>query len=385
MNINKIKIFTFVLIVFLIFAVAKVFFNNTFDNRIFHPKESIPFEDRKNINIVTPKKDMKDIEVIAENLDVPWSIEFLPEGDLLVTERNGRIIRVGNETKTIEELSGVYKKGEAGLMGLTLHPQFEQNKLVYLMVTLENGTNIENQVERYKLEKDTFVEKKVLLSKIDGAIYHDGGRIRFGPDGYLYITTGDATREDLSQNKNSLNGKILRVTDEGKPVLDNPFGNEVYSYGHRNPQGITWDNQGNLWSSEHGPSGTNTGFDEINLIIKGANYGWPGFIGREKGAGITSAVIQSGEEDTWAPASLEYFDGSLFFGGLRGEALYEARINSLNNLSLKAHFKKEFGRIREVKLGPDGYLYITTSNRDGRGEIRSSDDKIIRVNPKIFR
>src|SRR5262249_24978139 len=155
-----------------------------------------------------------------------------------------------------------------------------------------------------------------------GAKYHDGGRMAFGPDDYLYITTGDATVDYLAQDISSLSGKILRIRDDGSLPQDNPFGNAVYSYGHRNSQGLTWDSLKQLWSTEHGP----TGYDELNLIEKGQNYGWPLIMGSESRPGMKTPILHSGL-NTWAPASALFWDGSIFFGGLRGEALYEARIN----------------------------------------------------------
>ena len=201
----------------------------------------------------------------------------------------------------------------------------------------------------------------------------------------LYITTGDAGKSSLAQDKNSLAGKILRVRDDGSIPDENPFGNEVYSYGHRNPQGLTWDDDGNLWSTEHGRSGALSGLDELNLIRPGENYGWPTIQGDEKRFDMNTPIINSGPDVTWAPASALYWDGSIFFGGLRGETLYEAQLQNGIIVGLKSHFKKEFGRIRTVALGPDGMFYITTSNRDGRGTVRDGDDKIIRLNPAQFR
>ena len=191
----------------------------------------------------------------------------------------------------------------------------------------------------------------------------------------MYITTGDAQNPSLSQNKNSLAGKLLRVTDEGKPAPNNPFNNLVYSYGHRNPQGITWDEDRRLWEVEHGQSAT----DEINLIEIGKNYGWPGIRGDQKKQGMENPILHSGS-DTWAPSGAGYLDGSIFFAGLRGQTLYEGTING-KGVTLTGHLKGELGRIRDVVVGPDNMLYITTSNRDGRGIPDAEDDKIIRVNP----
>ncbi len=380
------KLHPILILLLMLLPIIAFFF--LFDNIIslfFPNNDNLTDSGMKTSDIVIDIQETEPVfEVIATGLEVPWGIEFLPGGDLLVTERPGRIVRIGTETKKVHTLTGLYTKGEAGLMGIALHPNFSTNHYIYIMATYANGGEITNQVERYTLAGDNLTERKVILFGIKGAANHDGGRIKFGPDGFLYITTGDAQSEKTAQDKTSLNGKILRITDDGEPAPGNPFGNEIYSYGHRNPQGLAWDDDSNLWETEHGPSGTATGNDEINFITPGENYGWSNFVGQESGTGITTPVLESGKGNTWAPASLAFCNGSLFFGGLRGEALYEAKINSLTNLSLKAHFKGEYGRIRDVMLGPDGYLYFSTSNRDGRGNPNEGDDKIIRVNPEIF-
>jgi glucose/arabinose dehydrogenase len=264
---------------------------------------------------------------------------------------------------------------------MALHPDFEENNYLYLYLTAEAEQNLINRVERYQLIDDHWEDKTVVLEDIAGASYHDGGRMEFGPEGYLYITTGDAGEPDLAQDTNSLSGKILRINDDGTIPEDNPFDNEVYSYGHRNPQGLAWDSQGRLWATEHGPSGAQSGFDELNLIKKGGNYGWPEIRGDQTQQGMINPVIQSGADDTWAPAGLAVKNGILFFAGLRGSSLYQAEIQGEELVKLRANFQNEYGRLRAVRMGPDGYLYFTTSNQDGRGEVRPGDDKLIRVNP----
>src|SRR3989344_7203282 len=226
---------------------------------------------------VIPKKEEKVAEetpaaeeIFAKNLEIPWDIAFLPDGDLLVTERTGvlkRFSKDGSEKGEVK-VSGVNHYGEGGLLGLVLHPKFLENRYLYLYLTSKKGLGFENRIERYKYEDGSLSDRNVILGGIPGAIYHDGGRMAFGPDGYLYVTVGDATNSDSAQDTNSLAGKILRMTDEGKAPLDNPFNNLVYSYGHRNPQGLTWDDAGRLWSTEHGRSGALSGLDELNLIEK---------------------------------------------------------------------------------------------------------------------
>ncbi|MCH7828524.1 PQQ-dependent sugar dehydrogenase [Patescibacteria group bacterium] len=322
------------------------------------------------------------IAMIAQGLTIPWEVAFLPNKDILVTQRSGELLLLGEDA--VYEIEGVAHVGEGGLLGMALHPDFETSRWLYLYLTTQTEQGLENRVERYRFEENKLSERTLLLSGIPGARFHDGGRIEFGPDGMLYITTGDAGNPDSAQDIHSLSGKILRLNDDGSIPDDNPFLNEVYSYGHRNPQGLTWDNKGRLWSTEHGRSGLQpgqSGFDELNLIEKGKNYGWPVIQGGETKEGMEAPFVHSGADFTWAPGDVEYIKGNFFFGGLRGEALYQVTKNSKE---LKAHFFKEFGRIRAVRLAPDGMLYITTSNQDGRGRPKEGDDKIIRLDPSLF-
>jgi glucose/arabinose dehydrogenase len=329
--------------------------------------------------------DGEDVEVVTQNLKIPWEIASLPTGDMLVTDRSGKLLQVGKETKVIKEIEGVKHIGEGGLLGLTLHPKFSSNNFIYLYSTTQDSRGITNRIERYKFSGNSLTDRKTILEGIKGSSNHDGGRMAFGPDGYLYITTGDAENSSLAQDKTSLNGKILRIKDDGGIPSDNPFGNAVYSLGHRNPQGLAWDKNGNLWETEHGPSGAQTGNDEVNLIVKGGNYGWPLIKGSQARNGLISPVLESGSEDTWAPAGLVILGDNLIFTGLRGETLYQAKIESGNKLKLTRHLRQQFGRLRAVILGPDGFIYVSTSNTDGRGKPKTGDDKIIKINPRIFK
>lgn len=330
----------------------------------------------------TPKTPSQ-ITIIAENLDTPWGIASLPDRSMLVTERPGRVRLVNSdgqlEPEPIITLDNVREAGEGGLLGITLHPDFSENNYVYLYYTYSNnGNNTLNRVSRLKYENKKLQNEQVIVDNIPGASNHNGGRIKFGPDNFLYITTGDAENPSQAQDINSLAGKILRVTDEGRPVQGNPFNNLVYSYGHRNPQGLAWDSSGQLWATEHGPSR----LDEINKIEAGKNFGWPVIQGGEKREGMVSPSLNSGSA-TWAPAGAAFLNSSLFFGGLRGQTLYEAVFQE-NQIELREHFQGKFGRIRDIVLGPDSMIYITTSNKDGRGNPQERDDKIIKVDPKQF-
>ncbi|MBD3311565.1 MAG: PQQ-dependent sugar dehydrogenase [Candidatus Magasanikbacteria bacterium] len=390
---NK-KILITAIVIIIITAVLIVIFNKQISKLIFNPTETklpsgIKYSDVNDIRLKDTEDDstMSAIEVVAENLEIPWEIIFLPDDTMLVTERPGRLLRIYPNRREGINISGVEHRGEGGLLGAALHPDFEKNNLLYLYLTSKNSDGLINRVERYHFdaENNNLSDKKIIINNIPGASYHDGGRIAFGSDNKLYVTTGDAGDSKLAQNINSLAGKILRLNDDGSVPGDNPFDNEIWTYGHRNPQGLAWDKDNNLWSTEHGPSGVGSGFDEINLIQKGKNYGWPVIQGGEIQENMQTPIIQSGADDTWAPAGMTIVDNKLFFTGLRGEALYSAIITDDKKLyTLQTNFREDFGRLRVVRTGPDGWLYIATSNRDGRGSIRPQDDKIIKINPNLF-
>ncbi len=318
-----------------------------------------------------------DVTVLETGLNIPWDIAFVEDG-YLITERTGNLLYFKNGEKTVIKLPHPIPKGEGGLLGMVLHPHFVHNNLIYLYMTT---TGTLNTVFRYELVNGELINELAIIKDIPGAIYHDGGRMEFDIDEYLYITTGDATKADIAQNLKSLGGKILRLHDDGAIPVDNPFNNAVWSYGHRNPQGLAWDGEGNLWETEHGRSGLVTGYDEVNKIEKGKNYGWPTIEGPATKAGLVTPVLDSGPKDAWAPASLLFYRGSLFFGGLKGEALYQMNIETKE---LTEYFKNQFGRIRTIRKGPDGMFYILTSNRDGRGKPVAEDDRLIRINPDQF-
>jgi len=333
----------------------------------------------RDLNNIDNSKDSNPLlvtEIFSDNLEIPWEIAFLPNGEILVTERTGRLVKVGKDKEYID-VPGVKPAGEGGLLGATLHPEFSDNYYLYLYITSEKDSVIVNKVERYVFKDNSLSQGETIIDNIPGASYHDGGRIEFGPDGYLYITTGDAGNDKSAQDLNSLAGKILRIKDDGTIPEDNPFDSPIYSYGHRNPQGLAWDSEGRLWATEHGRSGNASGYDELNSIEKGKNYGWPEIQGDEEREGMVKPAIHSGPSTTWAPAGLEYWNGKLYFAGLRGSALYEVTLDGDNVIGYEELMKGNYGRLRAVREGPDHNLYLTTSNKDGRGSVFENDDKLI--------
>jgi aldose sugar dehydrogenase len=321
---------------------------------------------------------------LATGLEIPWALDFLPDGSIIFTERPGRIRLLKQSGPTYGLLpepllvvNDVAAQGEGGLLGIAAHPDYESNGFIYVYYTYEDGGNLYNRVRRYIMTGEALTEDKIIIDGIPAGSIHDGGRIKFGPDGLLYITAGDAGNADAAQDTGALNGKILRVMDDGGIPEDNPFpGSPVYSYGHRNPEGLAWDSQGNLWATEHGSSAT----DELNFIEAGKNYGWPVIRGDEEREGMATPAINSGSH-TWAPSGAAYREGSIFFTALRGESLFEAVIEGVTVTSLAAHLEGEYGRLREVVVGPDGFLYLLTSNRDGRGSPTAQDDRMIKIDP----
>jgi glucose/arabinose dehydrogenase len=335
-------------------------------------------------------------EEFASNLDVPWEMAFAPDGRIFLTERPGRIrvIKDGqleNEPWMSIEVAAV---GEGGLLGLALDPDFTTNHYVYVAYTYQNSEGkLLNRLVRLREDSSgKGAMDKVLLDNAAGNSIHDGGRVKFGLDGKLYWTVGEAGNPGLAQDLSSLNGKILRLNSDGTIPEDNPSPEcPVYSYGHRNPEGLAWQASTNrLYATEHGPSGSSygTGQDEVNFIEPGGNYGWPDIHGSQTHKGMMSPVIQSGESEAWAPSGATFvtggpWDGSLLFAGLRGETLYRlvlAKNDPRQVIRFEKYFSGQFGRLRDVVQGIDGALYILTNNRDGRGNPQPGDDKILKLN-----
>jgi quinoprotein glucose dehydrogenase len=347
--------------------------------------------------VFLPNGENVEVQVWIDDLEIPWSLVFLPDGRALVSERPGRIrlIKDGKlEKGSYADIIEVSHVGEGGLMGLAFHPEFPDKPYIYAMHTYRKDRKLYNRVIRLKDLGDKGVMDKVIIDDIPGGRFHNGGRIAFGPDGMLYITTGEVFKPELAQDLNSLGGKILRVTPEGEIPKDNPFkGSPIYSYGHRNPQGLAWHPETkDLFESEHGPSGEFAAHanDEINVIIKGENYGWPKVIGvGGKKEYIDPLVVW--KSHTTPPSGMTFYKGDLFVATLRSQSLIRIKLKSSgDNYEVKRierwfaedYNKGKFGRIRDVVVGPDGNLYFLTNNRDGRGSPRPNDDKIYRIVPK---
>lgn len=338
------------------------------------------------------------VETVIANLEVPWSIVWAPDGRMFFTERPGRV-RVYENGKVRPEpvfaVPDVEQTGESGLMSIALHPQFASNHLLYLAYAYKaDETRV--RVVRYRESSTGFTEPKVIIENIPAARYHAGCRIRFGPDGKLYMTTGDATDRALAQRLDSLAGKTLRLNDDGTVPQDNPFVGqanarpEIWSYGHRNAQGMDWQPGSNLmFQSEHGPSGFDGpgGGDEVNFVEKGKNYGWAMIHHNQTRPGMEPPLLEY--TPACAPASASFYRGSklvqfrdnLFVGCLVGTRIIRIVLDGRRVVRQENLLDKKYGRIRDVAEGPDGYLYFSTSNRDGRGSPASDDDRIIRLVP----
>jgi glucose/arabinose dehydrogenase len=322
------------------------------------------------------------VSTLATNLEVPWSFAFLPGGNALVTERDsGRLLTVNpsGEARVVQTLPEG-GSGEGGLLGVSVSPNYEEDRYVYAYYTTER----DNRVVRFRIGE----EPEPVLTGIPVNSYHDGGRIKFGPDGMLYISTGDAGDTENSQDRGSLGGKILRIEPDGSIPKDNPFaGNPVYSYGHRNVEGLAWDAEGQLYASEFGQ---NT-WDEVNRIEAGENYGWPeveGKGGQDRGyvepitVWPTSEASPSGAE-IMIDGAIPQWEGDLFVAALRGERLWHLELNDKGHITDREKLLDgEVGRVRDVAQAPDGSLWVSTSNYDSYGNpVSEQDDRILRLAP----
>lgn len=320
--------------------------------------------------------------VVARNLSVPWGVAFLPYGDALVTEREtGRVLRVTPKGKVtpLGKVAGVHPEGEGGLLGIAVSPGFRHDDTLYAYYTSDS----DNRVVALRIGSNGRIagdKQRKLVTGIPRGSIHNGGRLAFGPRGYLFISTGETGNGSHAQDRHDLAGKILRVTTAGKPAPGNPFGDAVYSYGHRNVQGMAWDPAGRMFATEFGQDR----FDEINRIRPGNNYGWPrieGFRDEESAPKRYRDPLLTWKPAEASPSGLAYAGGSLWAASLRGRRLWRVPVSRAGKLGRpRARYENRFGRLRAAVRTPDGAaLWLTTSNKDGRGEPQRHDDKIIAV------
>jgi glucose/arabinose dehydrogenase len=316
------------------------------------------------------------VATVADGLSVPWGIDFLPDGSAIVTERDTtRVLRITADGE-VDELGrvGAQPEGEGGLLGVAVSPDFDTDSLIYLYLT----TAEDNRVIRLPYdgtEGADLGDPEIVIDGIPNGFIHDGGRLAFGPDGMLYVSTGETGEPALAQDRDSLGGKILRITPDGDPAPGNPIeGSPVWSWGHRNVQGLAFDDDDRLWASEFGDST----WDELNLIKKGDNYGWPEVEGQGNRAEFTDPQVVWRTENA-SPSGLAYLDGQVWMAALRGARLWQVDVSSGTAKDPQDFFVGDYGRMRAVVVAPDGNLWVTTSNRDGRGEPAAQDDRILVV------
>ncbi|MDQ3321599.1 MAG: PQQ-dependent sugar dehydrogenase [Acidobacteriota bacterium] len=345
------------------------------------------------------------VETVAANLEVVWSIVFAPDGRMFFTERPGRVRVMENgklRAQPFFTVPDIETSGESGLMGMTLHPNFAANHWVYLAYAYQDANKNQTvRVARYRETSETLIEPKTIIENVPASRYHSGTRLKFGADGKLYITTGDATKQTRAQDLASINGKTLRLNDDGTIPDDNPFLNqknarpEIWTYGHRNAQGMDFQPEtGLMFQTEHGPSiidGVSlfkrTGGDEVNVVERGKNYGWAKISHNTRRDGMETPIVQY--SPAVAPASGMFYRGDLFpelkgnflFGALKGESIVRLVLDKRKVVAQEKLFLKTYGRIREVSEAPDGSIYFSTSNRDGRGDATATDDRILRIVP----
>jgi glucose/arabinose dehydrogenase len=312
----------------------------------------------------------------ATGLVAPWGVTFLPDGTALVGERDTtRVVAIKDRrVRTVGRVAGVSPQGEAGLLGLATSPRFASDRLVYGYFT----TPSDNRVVTMRYAGGRLGPPRPILTGIPNGFIHDGGRLLFAEDGNLFVSTGETGDEDLAQDRGSLGGKILRITPQGKPAPGNPVpGSPVWTMGHRNVQGLAFDDRGRLWATEFGQ---NT-WDELNRIDKARNYGWPLVEGRGDLEEYRNPYVQWRTENA-SPSGLAYLDGSLWAGALRGGRLWQVPLEGDATGRPRDFFVGDYGRLRTVVVAPDGNLWVTTSNRDGRGDPQPGDDRILVVAPR---
>jgi len=320
-------------------------------------------------------------KTLATGLDVPWGVAFLADGSALVAERRtGQVVRVspnGGTPSPVGTVPGVADQGEGGLLGLAVLPvkAAEADVTVFAYLTSTEG---DNRVVRMPFDGSKLGAVTPILTGIASAGNHNGGLVKVGPDGKLWIGTGERGQPPRAQDRSDLGGKILRINLDGSIPDDNPFPDSpVYSLGHRNVQGLAFDSADRPWAVEFGQ---NT-WDELNLIVPGGNYGWPEVEGKEAKDGFIEPLVQWATDDA-SPSGMAIVDDVAYIGGLKGERLWQVPLIGTTTGTPKAYLEGRFGRIRNVAAAPDGTLWITTSNRDNRGNPISDDDRVIRLSLK---
>ncbi len=312
---------------------------------------------------------------MVTGLAVPWGIAFLPDGSALVGERDtGRLLRVSDGSAdavgTLEVRSpGSTRAARPGCSASRCIPRSQTNRLLYAYLS----TDDDNRIVRMTYDGG-LGEPEPILTGIGTSTHHNGGGLAFGPDGLLYAATGDAEDSASAQDTDSVDGKVLRMTDAGNVPDGNPFDNLTWSYGHRNVEGIRFDDTGRLWAAEFGDKGA----DELNLIRPGKNYGWPDVEGSD-GKGGYADPLAEWPVDQCSPSGIAIAAGRAWLGALQGECVWSVVLDGADAGKTQQHFAGEYGRIRSVALAPDGSLWVTTSNRDGRTDPRAGDDRILRV------
>ncbi len=307
---------------------------------------------------------------VASDLEAPWGLVPLKDGSFLISERDTRkIIRVrGGSTSEVRTIDEADPAGEGGLLGLAIT---ENERTVFAYYTAAN----DNRIVSMSWNGRDLGAPKVILDDIPKGFVHNGGRMVVGPDGYLYVGTGESGSGRLSQDKDSLGGKILKLRTDGRPAPGNPFDNEVFSYGHRNVQGLAFDDDGRLWASEFGQQT----WDELNLIREGANYGWPEVEGSGSARGMTNPKVVWRTREA-SPSGLAYWQGDLWMAGLRGERLWQIPLDGTDTDDPIAHFRGDYGRLRTVEVAIDGNsLLLSNSNTDGRGDPSGDDDRLFSI------
>jgi glucose/arabinose dehydrogenase len=340
------------------------------------PVRTLDFE---GVGFSAPASSQPEVQTVATGLAVPWGVAFLPDGNALVSERDSaRLLNVtpSGEVTEVGTIAGVVPGGEGGLLGVAVSPNFATDHHVYLYYTAAS----DNRIVRVPYEGGQLGAQEVLVSGIPAGLIHNGGSIAFGPDGMLYAGTGESGNTDLAQDLSSLGGKILRMTPEGEPAPGNPFGTLIWTYGHRNVQGLAWDPAGRMYATELGQNA----FDEINRIEPGSNYGWPIVEGPGGGGSFTDPLL-TWTTDEASPSGAAILAGSLWVAALRGQRLWQVPLTEDGDVGApEPLFTGEFGRLRAVAVAPDGTLWVTTSNRDGRGTPVPEDDRILSITPETM-